>query len=210
MKKIFALCLCLLCLMGAMTACGEDAGTAYLEHNGYKMISNPEIVEYYLYMPDYWTADNATGITSAYYNQDRCNISVTAYEGTAYESAAAQANAETWQSLTLPQKQKLVLQEFWKKYEADAKAIYQMEYTKAEDESLQYEKEGHLGGQYALAYEFQSTFQEMEYKTTQVICIYDSRIFLFTYMGPTANGYYDNHSNEVADMLRIFSFVQKG
>ncbi len=208
MKKILALCLCVFCLVGALTACGDDATTAYLEHNGYKMISDPEIVEYYLYMPDYWTVDQTTGITSAYYSQDRCNISVTAYEGAGYETALAQEYGADWGSFTLPQKNKLVLQRFWKEYEADVNGIYTMEYTQAEDGALMYEKEGLLGGQYALAYEFKSTFQKIEYKTTQVICIYQNRIYLFTYMGPTTNGYYDNHSAEVADMLRIFSFVK--
>ena len=62
MKRTIAIVL-LLAMLFAFAACGEEdtAGAPY----GYKLASNTEIVDYFLYVPESWVVTSATGTTMA-------------------------------------------------------------------------------------------------------------------------------------------------
>ena len=214
-KRISLLLVCvLLCL--SFAACGGDG--EYTQYDGYTMISDPSIVEYYLYVPDYWVLDSATGMTSAYVSAtDRSNVSVTTYEGTSYQEAAmtaAEAEGADWAAMDNAERIRRVLTAFWTAYETDfAKTCGStLSYVKKADGGEYKAVDGLLGGRKSLAYEYDVTFLNLPYRVTQVLAAYGDRIYLFTFMGPTAVGegedYYSRHTAELADMLKIFAFQE--
>lgn len=76
MARIIAIVCALALALCGMFSCGEESSAPM----GFKEISD-EALTYHLYVPDEWTADLSTGITSAYYSGiDPSNISVTAFE----------------------------------------------------------------------------------------------------------------------------------
>ena len=76
-KKISAFAAGLI-IAGALCGCGNPADS--YAPKGFMKIS-PENADYVLYVPDSWTADISTGVTTAYVSaKDRSNISFMAFE----------------------------------------------------------------------------------------------------------------------------------
>lgn len=76
-KKISAFAAGLI-LAGALCGCGNPADN--FAPKGFMKIS-PDNADYVLYVPDSWTADLSTGVTTAYVSaKDRSNISFMAFE----------------------------------------------------------------------------------------------------------------------------------
>lgn len=61
MKKLIAIFM-ILCMIFALAACGENETNAPA---GMKLASNPEVVEYKLYVPSQWIVTSSTGMTMA-------------------------------------------------------------------------------------------------------------------------------------------------
>lgn len=75
MKKTIALLL-LFVMLFSLAACGED-GTSDVPA-GMKLASDPEIVDYYLYVPEDWKVTSQTGMTTAQASlNDDSNVIVT-------------------------------------------------------------------------------------------------------------------------------------
>ncbi len=196
MKKILALCLLVGCVLCAV-ACGDD--DTFLEHRGYKMISNTEIVDYYFYVPDedYWLVDHQTGMTAAHSQTEGASVSVTTYEPTSDTQDMAA---------------------FWAKYEQDFATTYGagMTYTKVDG----IEKKAlatTLGGQPAFEYEYTKELLGNTYCVTQVLTMYKNRFYLFTFTGLAGAGEntrlpeYANYSSRIdtgaiKDMRDYFAF----
>lgn len=189
MKKILSLLLLLSCLL-TLVACGGEE-PEYPEHYGYKMISDPSIVEYYFYVPEDWVVDEQTGMTSAHLSaRDRTNVSVTTYEASSALST---------------------MEAFWTKYEQDFTATYgEIAYTTAADGTQNRAIARTLGGQPALAYEYKRAFLGTTYCVNQALVMYQNRFYLFTFMGLAGEGNESYAPNVdtgcITDMLTFFAF----
>ena len=78
MKKIVSLILLftMLLSLASLTACGNDTPTN--APDGMKLASDPEIVDYFLYVPEDWVVTSQTGMTMAQTSlNDDSNVIVT-------------------------------------------------------------------------------------------------------------------------------------
>ncbi|MCI8387912.1 MAG: DUF1795 domain-containing protein [Clostridiales bacterium] len=171
MKKIItALLICII----AFTAfsCG-DKGTAPL---GFKEISD-EALTYHLYVPDEWTADISTGVTSAYFSgRDPSNISLVAFE--------LDTNITS-------------IDDYWTLNEAELKQIFpNMEYVDTSDCTLD--------GTPAKQYIYTASMGEQDYKFMQLVAIKNNQVYIFTYTAFA--DMYDTHIEDVIAILDYFSF----
>ena len=174
MKKIIALAIALVLASALLFSCGKaNSGTAPM---GFKEISN-DGVTYDLYVPDEWTADISTGVTSAYYSgRDPSNISMMAFELDRTFTGVA---------------------DYWASYEPDLKAMFpDLEYT---DQS-----EVTLDGVPAMQYIYTGTLSDLTYKIMQLVAIKDNTIYIFTYTATVDK--YDTHIEDVIAMLDYFCF----
>lgn len=171
-KIISAILSALLCLTAVLTSCGKDSSTPM----GFKEISDPSLT-YHLYVPNDWTADLSTGITSAYYNgRDPSNISMTAFE---LDTAVTG------------------LESFWELYEKDLITVFP---------DIEYESSGSctLDGVDAMEYIYTATVSGIKYKFMQVIAIKNNTAFIFTYTAVYEK--YDEHIEDVLAILEYFDF----
>ncbi len=143
---------------------------------GFKEISD-EALTYHLYVPDEWTPDISTGMTSAYFDgRDPSNISMTAFELDLSFTG---------------------LEEYWNSYEADLKSVFpNLEYV---DRS-----EATLDGEPALQVIYTASMSDLDYKIMQLVSVKDNTIYIFTYTA-TADKY-DAHIEDVIAMLDYFKF----
>ena len=174
MKRMTALLTALLLAMALLGSCGatssSDAPMGFIE------ISD-DGVTYDLFVPDEWTPDISTGMTSAYYDgRDPSNISMMAFE-----------LDRTFTSL----------EDYWASYEPDLKAMFpDLEYT---DKSAVT-----LDGVPAMQYIYTGTLSELSYKLMQIVAIKDNTLYIFTYTATTDK--YDAHIEDVIAVLDYFKF----
>lgn len=169
----------LLCLV-SLVSCGDNAEIP----NGYKEISD-EGVTYHFYVPQSWTADISTGMTSAYYStSDPSSISVTAFELT-NEILSAEAPVLA----------------YWESQQADFKAVFpDMEIVSSEERTLD--------DVAAMQYVFTGSQGGITYRFLQVIAMRNAQIYIITYTATTTN--YDAHTDEVSSMIDAFKFKNDG
>ena len=157
-----------------LASCGSGSDTAPM---GYREISD-EGLNYHFYVPDDWTPDVSTGMTSAYYNgRDPSNVSVMAFEidDTSINSVDA----------------------YWELNEADLKLILpDLEYASKDDVKL--------GGVDAKQYIYTAKMSDTEYKFMQVVAIKSNEVYILTYTATAEN--YDSHIEDVISMVDYFSF----
>ena len=157
-----------------LASCGSNTDSAPM---GYREISD-EGLNYHFYVPDDWTPDVSTGMTSAYFSgRDPSNVSVTAFEldDTSINSVEA----------------------FWELNEADLKLILpDLEYV---DES-----DCKLGGVDGRQYVYTASMSDTEYKFMQVVAIKSNEVYIFTYTATAEN--YDLHIEDVISMIDYFKF----
>ena len=174
MKKFIALLASVLLLGTVLSSCGQNSdSTAPM---GFMEISD-DGVTYDLYVPDEWTADVSTGMTSAYYDgRDPSNISMTAFE--------------LDYSVTS-------IEDYWASYEPDLKAVFpDLEYV---DQSAVT-----LDGVPAMQYVYTASMSDLSYKFMQLVAIKDNTVYIFTYTATTDK--YDEHIEDVIAMLDYFNF----
>ena len=128
----------------------SDDGAPY----GMKLVSDPEINKYYsLYIPEGWTADMTTGITSAYVSAvDRSNISVT------YEVPKESSIAEYWEN-----------------------RVAQFETVFENFEIVEEGVNTKLGETDAARYTYKATYNGSEYQFMQLFAVQGVYLFTFTY-----------------------------
>ena len=157
-----------------LASCGSNTDSAPM---GYRKISD-EGLNYHFYVPDDWTPDVSTGMTSAYFSgRDPSNVSVTAFEldDTSINSVEA----------------------YWELNEADLKLILpDLEYV---DES-----DCKLGGVDGRQYVYTASMSDTEYKFMQVVAIKSNEVYIFTYTATAEN--YDSHIEDVISMVDYFKF----
>ena len=164
----------LVALSVTLASCGSDSDSAPM---GYKEISD-EGLNYHFYIPDDWTTDISTGMTSAYYSgRDPSNVSVTAFEldDTSINSVDA----------------------YWEINEADLKLILpDLEYVSKDDVKL--------GGVDARQYIYTASMSDTDYKFMQVVAIRSNEVYILTYTATAEN--YDAHIEDVISMVDYFKF----
>lgn len=164
----------LIALSVVLASCSGNSGEAPM---GYVEISD-EALNYHFYIPNNWTADISTGMTSAYFDgRDPSNVSITAFEldDTSINSVDA----------------------YWELNEADLKLILpDMEYVDTDDCTL--------GGTPAKQYVYTAKLSDTEYKFMQIVAIKSNEVYIFTYTATAEK--YDSHIEDVISMVDYFEF----
>ncbi len=176
MKRLLALFMVLLTLCACFTACGDEP----TEYNGFQMISNTDIVEYYFYVPLSWSVDRSDGMTMAHVSSnDLTSLSISAYDP--QNAKSLQAYMERYQSEQIP-------------------ALGTATYTVQNQNRL-------LGKDQleALQSEFTLTIGETTYHYMQIACSQNGYVYLITYTAPDAEKY-AAHMEDVEKSLNAFEF----
>lgn len=175
MKKIISLSLVCVILAFAFVSCGNDS---YSTPIGMQMISDTNIVDYLLYVPEEWKVDLRTGVTTAYYSvNDPTNISV------------------TMTSLDDPEGG---LDAYFENHLANLGEVFDL-VGEVESANLI------LANEAANQYVYTAKFNGVEYKFWQVVCIHQSRVYTITYSSTAEN--YDAHTADMQTALDLFCFI---
>lgn len=174
MKKIIALALVAVIAALTLVSCQKEETEAPL---GFVEISSDDVT-YDLFVPDEWTPDLSTGVTSAYYSgQDPSNVSLIAFELDGSVSS---------------------IEDYWAKYEPSLKAVFSDLTYVGEPE------EDKLDGVPAVQYTYTATMSGTAYKFIQIVAFKDNTAYIFTYTA-TADKF-DSHIEDVVEMLVNFKF----
>ena len=177
MKKLLALCLCLLTVCLSTVACSKQGD--YSVPMGFQLASDPEIVDYLLFVPEKWTVDMRTGTTSAYYSTyDPTNITA---------SLMPLENAEGG------------IDGYFESYKKEFTDVF------GDPENMEVANLL-LDGKEAKQYIYSTTFGDVEYKFWQVICIYQKRVYTITLSSTAAN--FEQHTPDMQAALEHFTFVE--
>ena len=164
---------------------------------GMKRVENGN-VDYTLYVPEKWTVDLTTHVTSAYFPDDRSNISLTAFSLTGDDTYISPAD-------------------YWARYVADCKTTFtdfrylsDSEETTAEGETAPEitDEEAAVkitfGGMAANKYRCSMKVTGQEYRYTVVVCIRGGYAYMLTYTA--LPDYYETHTEEIDNVILNFSF----
>ena len=155
MKRIIALTLVFVVFVLSFSACGKGEYNVPL---GMQIASDTSNVDYLLYVPEEWTVDMRTGVTTAYYSvNDPSNISVTMHSLKVENTDA-----------------------FFENHLADLKAVF-TDVSDIETANLILDNES------ANQYVYTAKFNDIEYKFWQVICIHQARVYTITYSSTSEN-----------------------
>jgi hypothetical protein len=150
MKRIIALTLALIFVAFALISCSAVNPDAPI---GMQLASDPEINKYYFYVPEGWTVDMSTGITSAYVSSvDHSSVNV-AY-GVPSESTLA---------------------EFWENRKSHFYSVFD-NFTVIE-EGVSMEIDGHSTARY----NYTAEYEGVEYQFLQYLIIRGSYVYIITY-----------------------------
>lgn len=177
MKKIVALCLCLVVFCFSFASCGGSNNIDV--PMGFQLASDPEIVDYLLFVPEKWTVDMRTGTTTAYYSTyDPTNI-----------SASLMPLEDTEGGID------------------GYFASYTDQFTDVFGEPENIETANLLlDGKEAKQYVYSTNFGDVEYKFWQVICIHKQRVYTITFSSTAEN--YESHVTDMEGALEHFAFVE--
>lgn len=178
----------LLCAAAAAAVClsvftGCSSGSDSWHPAGMKLASS-EDADYKMWVPESWTVDMSTGITSAYAGSgDYSNVSVTAQ------------NLSGEQNYLTPS-------EYWEIYKTDLEATFP---DIAYDEDTEGGISLMLDENAAMKYSYTATVTGTEFHFISVVCIRSGTVYLITYTAQPA--IYENHLEEVQNILDNFSFI---
>ena len=211
MKKIVCLLLVLAACLAALTACHNPVDD-YVPQ-GYKRISDTS-ADYRFFVPESWTADLSTGVTTAYVSStDRSNVSFLGFEvskavitgtyvtGAAEESAApAETAAGTTAETAAPAESGVTevpeittVDEYWAYYEENfVKTFPDMTYSVKGENRL-------LSGVAAKTYVYSATVTGIPCRFLQVVALHQGTAYLFTYTATEEK--YESHLEEVEGIL---------
>ncbi len=172
MKKAASFALACLLAVTTLVSCGQTNSAPM----GFKEISD-EGVTYHLYVPDEWTTDISTGMTSAYYDgRDPSSVSVTAFELDGSVTS---------------------IDDYWTSYEADFKAVFPDYTLVSSDDAL-------LGGTVAKEYVYTGTLSGTAYQFMQLVSFRKNQVYIFTYTASADK--YESHLEDVAAILEYFAY----
>ena len=178
----------LLCAAAAAAVCLSvftscSSGSDSWHPAGMKLASS-EDADYKMWVPESWTVDMSTGITSAYAGSgDYSNVSVTAQ------------NLSGEQNYLTPS-------EYWEIYKTDLEATFP---DIAYDEDTEGGISLLLDENAAMKYSYTATVTGTEFHFISVVCIRSGTVYLITYTAQPA--IYENHLEEVQNILDNFSFI---
>ena len=178
----------LLCAAAAAAVClsvftGCSSGSDSWHPAGMKLASS-EDADYKMWVPESWTVDMSTGITSAYAGSgDYSNVSVTAQ------------NLSGEQNYLTPS-------EYWEIYKTDLEATFP---NIAYDEDTEGGISLLLDENAAMKYSYTATVTGTKFHFISVVCIRSGTVYLITYTAQPA--IYENHLEEVQNILDNFSFI---
>ena len=149
---------------------------------GMKLASS-EDADYKMWVPEGWTVDMSTGVTSAYAGGgDYSNVSVTAQ------------NLSGEQNYLTPA-------EYWETYKADLETTFpDIAYDEDTAEGISLL----LGENAAMKYSYTATVPGTEFHFISVVCIRSGTVYLITYTAQPA--IYEKHLEEVQSILDNFTF----
>lgn len=220
-KKICAFAAGLI-LAGALCSCKNPADS--FAPKGFMKIS-PENADYVLYVPDSWTADLSTGVTTAYVSaKDRSNISFMAFEA---DDALIRVDVNTKTTgdsattdkpeTTVPETEKAdesgtagtekpsevpkieSVEEYWEYYAADFKKTFS---------DMEYETEGEnalMSGKAAKKYVYTATVTGQKYKFLQVVMLDKGTVYIYTYTALP-----DNYDKNLENAEAILGYISIG
>ena len=172
---------------------------------GYKKASNDK-ADHVLYVPEGWTVDMSTGVTTAY-AKDRSSISFIGFElddaiisfdpvisdtegsePPVSDTEEAEGTGET------DGKEKIVtLEDYWKYYsEAFESTFSDMEYVTEGESTV-------VSGIEARKYVYNATVTGIKYRFLQVVAIKNKTVYVFTYTSRAEN--YEANIEQVSEML---------
>lgn len=179
MKKIIAICLvATICFM--FTAC--NSGSDIEVPMGMQLASNESVPDYIMMVPSDWVVEESTGTTTAYYKD---NLS----------SAVLATLSATF---TAPETADTTLDSYFESYSEDFGKIF--------GEAVPEISTTTLGGEEARRYIYAATFNGIEYKFWQEICMHEGRIYTVTYSAPTE--YFEKFAEDMEVTLEYFSFTK--
>ena len=175
MKKILALCLCALFCVLPLTACKKsDVTVPY----GLQLASDPNVADYYLFVPDDWTVDISTGVTYAYHSaNDPSSISATVYK---LGKDVVDADG------------------YWDYYKAQFAGVFGDPENVETATTL-------LGGKEATQYVYTAELGNSGYKFWQVVCVNRGQVYILTYASTAEN--YDKHTDDMQAVVESFLFM---
>jgi len=158
----------LLAMTAVFTACGKNTGEVDVP-SGMTLACDPEIAEYYLFVPQRWTVDLTTSASGAYYsNTDPSGVSMMVWE---------LANTDT------------SLDDWWTMNETDLQMVF-------DNYTLESKENTTIDENYAQKYVYTADLGENKYKIMQIGILKKGKVYLFTYTS-LAN-LYDSHLEDVA------------
>lgn len=165
----------MLCM--ALVSCNQE-GIAV--PTGMQLASDPEILDFHLFVPEGWTVDMRTGTTTAYYStNDPSNISATMLQ-------LAEINEED---------------PYGAYFESFKDQFTDVFGEPANIETANLLLDGHEAQQYV----YTATFGGIEYKFWQVVCIRQGRVYTITYSSTAGN--YETHAADMQNVLEYFQFI---
>lgn len=193
MKRTISLIIALVLCIITLVSCG---GADDYVPAGYKRASNKN-ADYELYVPEGWTVDMSTGVTTAYAS-DRSNISFVGFElnDTMIQfdpaTTTGEDEAETDEGDGEITEIKTV-DDYWKYYEGTFNSTFsEMEYLTNGENML-------VSGIEAKKYVYKATVTEIEFVFLQVVAIKDKTVYVFTYTA--RENLYESHLDEVDEMI---------
>ncbi len=166
--------------LSALAGC--SAGSDSWHPAGMKLASS-EDADYKMWVPESWTVDMSTGVTSAYAGGgDYSNVSVTAQ------------NLSGEQNYLTPA-------EYWETYRTDLEATFP---DIAYDEDTEGGISLLLDENAAMKYSYTATVTGTEFHFISVVCIRSGTVYLITYTAQPA--IYEKHLEELQNILDNFSF----
>ena len=164
---------------------------------GYKKASNKN-ADYDLFVPEGWSVDMSTGVTTAYAS-DRSNISFVGFEldDTIIRFDPVASTEETDDSnvddTAKDASDIKTVEDYWKYYESAFESTFSnAEYLINGENML-------LSGIEAKKYVYKATVTGLEYIFMQVVAIKDKTVYVFTYTA--RENLYETHLEDVGDII---------
>ncbi len=172
MKKTTILLSALLIASAALVSSCSSDPDAVNPPSGMTLACDPEVADYYFFVPEGWTVDLTTSASGAYYStNDPSSVSMMVWE---------LEHTDT------------TLDDWWTANVADLELVFQ-------NFTLESEENTTVDDNYAKQYVYTADLGENHYKFMQVGTLKNGKVYLFTYTSVVDN--YDSHLEDVAKMI---------
>lgn len=195
MKKIICTVFALILCVSALASCSK---ADEFVPAGFKLASDKK-ADYSLYVPEGWTVDMSTGVTTAYVSkEDRSNVSFMGFELSDaiinIETPDAEGGEDEAESSDNGNEVPDIntIDEYWAYYSSEFEKTFSDMTYEAEGENMLLSKIA------AKKYVYTATVTGSEYKFMQIVAIKDGTVYILTYTA-RAN-VFDKHLEDVLDI----------